>query len=81
MTSAVRQPRRGSAAGLVFALVSAVSFGLSGALARGLLDAGWSAGAAVTVRIGIAAARAARPASLALRGRWTLLRAQRSAAW
>ena len=46
-------PRLGS--GLFFALVSATSFGVSGSLARGLLDAGWTAGAAVTARILIAA--------------------------
>ncbi|KRF15383.1 hypothetical protein ASG90_11785 [Nocardioides sp. Soil797] len=61
-------------AGLTFALVSATSFGLSGSLARGLLDAGWSAGAAVTVRIGIAALVLLVPALLTLRGRWELLR-------
>lgn len=41
-------------AGLVLAFVSATSFGMSGTIARSLLDAGWSAGAAVTVRIGVA---------------------------
>ena len=35
-------------AGLGFAMVSAASFGLSGSLARGLMDAGWSAAAAVS---------------------------------
>ncbi|WP_448221838.1 EamA family transporter [Gordonia iterans] len=40
--------------GLVFALVSATSFGMSGTMARSLLDTGWSAGAAVTIRIGVA---------------------------
>ena len=36
-----------AAAGLALAVASATSFGLSGALARGLLDTGWSAGATV----------------------------------
>jgi len=62
-----------TATGLVLALASAVSFGLSGALARGLMDAGWSAGAAVTARIGLAAVVLAVPGLLALRGRWSLL--------
>ena len=44
-------------AGLVFAVVSAVSFGLSGALARGLLDTGWSAGAMTLVRVALALRR------------------------
>ena len=38
-------------AGLGFALLSAMSFGLSGTLAKGLLEAGWTPGAAVTARI------------------------------
>ncbi|WP_457206855.1 EamA family transporter [Nocardioides sp. P5_C9_2] len=61
-------------AGLAFALVSATTFGLSGALARGLLDSGWSAPAAVTARIAIAALVLVVPGALALRGRWHLLR-------
>ena len=62
-----------AASGLVLAVVSATSFGLSGALAKGLLDAGWSAGAAVTARVALAAVVLAGPALLALRGRWSLL--------
>jgi drug/metabolite transporter (DMT)-like permease len=60
--------------GLGFAVLSATSFGLSGPLARGLLDVGWSAGAAVTVRIGLAAVVLLPPALVALRGRWALVR-------
>jgi len=60
--------------GLGFAVLSAASFGLSGPLARGLLDVGWSAGAAVTVRIGLAAVVLLPPALVALRGRWALVR-------
>jgi drug/metabolite transporter (DMT)-like permease len=59
--------------GLVLALVSAVSFGLSGALASGLLDAGWSAGAAVLARVAIAAGVVAPLAFRALHGRWDRL--------
>ena len=61
-------------AGLAFAVVSAMAFGLSGSLAKGLLDAGWSAGAAVAVRVTIAALVLVVPAALSLRGRWSLLR-------
>jgi len=61
-------------AGLGFAVASAMSFGLSGALAKGLLDAGWSAGAAVAVRVAIAALVLVVPAAVSLRGRWGLLR-------
>ncbi|WP_231263333.1 EamA family transporter [Nocardioides alpinus] len=60
--------------GLLLALASATSFGLSGVLARGLLDTGWSAGAAVTVRTVIAATVLIVPGLLAVRGRWHLLR-------
>ena len=56
-------------AGLGFAVISAMSFGLSGALAKGLLDAGWSAGAAVAVRVTIAALVLVVPAAIALHAR------------
>jgi drug/metabolite transporter (DMT)-like permease len=62
-------------AGLAFAIVAAASFGLSGALASGLLDAGWSPAALVLCRIGVGALALAGPAVVALRGRWSLLRA------
>ena len=61
-------------AGLPFALVSAASFALSGPLARGLIDAGWSPGAVVLARIAIAALVVAPFAAQALRERWGLLR-------
>lgn len=69
--------RSGTTTGLAFAVASAVSFGLSGALARGLLDAGWTAGAAVSARIAIAALVLVVPGALALRGRWHLVRDSR----
>ena len=64
----------GLRAGLGFALLSASSFGLSGPLARGLMDAGWSSAAAVAVRVLLAAAVLAPIAVAQLRGRWGLLR-------
>lgn len=66
--------RRRSATGLGFALVSAVSFGLSGALATPLLEAGWSAGAVTLVRIAVAALVVAPFGAAALRGRPGVLR-------
>jgi drug/metabolite transporter (DMT)-like permease len=60
--------------GLVFALVSATTFGLSGALARGLLDTGWSAGAVVLIRVGLAALVVTPFAIYSLRGRWDAVR-------
>jgi drug/metabolite transporter (DMT)-like permease len=61
--------------GLWLAVLSATSFGLSGSLASGLMDAGWSAGGAVVVRVGLAAVVLLGPAWVALGGRWRLLRA------
>jgi drug/metabolite transporter (DMT)-like permease len=43
---------RNHRAGLALALVSASSFGLSGSLARSLLDLGWSPAAVVATRVG-----------------------------
>lgn len=63
-----------TASGLLFAFASASTFGMSGVLARGLLDTGWSAGAAVTIRTVIAAIVLLVPGVLALRGRWHLVR-------
>jgi drug/metabolite transporter (DMT)-like permease len=70
---------RSAGAGLGLALLSAATFGTSGTFARSLIDAGWSAEAAVAARIGIAAAILAVPALLALRGRWAV--ARRSSGW
>jgi drug/metabolite transporter (DMT)-like permease len=59
--------------GIWFALLSAASFGTSGAFAKSLLEGGWSPGAAVTARVGGAALLMALPTVLVLRGRWRLL--------
>src|SRR3954471_18546405 len=61
-------------AGLLLAMVSAVSFGLSGSLARGLIDVGWSPGAVVLARIAIAALVVGPLAVRASRARCGLLR-------
>ena len=63
----------GTIGGFGFALASALSFGLSGPLARGLLDTGWSPGAVTLIRIGLAAVLVAPFGLAALRGRWHLL--------
>ena len=60
--------------GFGFAALAAASFGLSGALATALLDAGWSPAALVLCRIVVGAVVLAGPAVVALRGRWSLLR-------
>ncbi|MGO1801789.1 MAG: EamA family transporter [Microbacteriaceae bacterium] len=66
--------RSGLRLGLPLAIAAALSFGMSGAWARGLIDAGWTPGAAVTVRIWVAALVLLIPTVVALRGRWGLLR-------
>ncbi|MEQ4497801.1 EamA family transporter [Nocardioides kribbensis] len=62
------------ASGLVLAVVSATAFGASGALARGLLDTGWTPGSSVLVRVGLAALVVLPFGLASLRGRWSLLR-------
>ena len=75
MTLAAVAPRSRLGAGLGFALVSATTFGLSGALARGLLDSGWSAPAPRSPRGSPSPPLVlVVPGVLALRGRWHLLR-------
>ena len=69
--------RRGATAtGLPLAVVSAASFGLSGALARGLLATGWTAGSIVIVRLLVGAVAVAPFALADLRGRWGAVRRQ-----
>src|SRR5215213_3338339 len=60
--------------GLLLALVSAASFGLSGSLARGLIDVGWSPSAVVLARLAVAALVIAPLTARALRARWGLMR-------
>src|SRR3989442_8047428 len=65
---------RASSAGLGLALLSAATFGTSGTFAASLMAAGWSPGAAVAARIGIAALVLTIPALVQLRGRWGMVR-------
>lgn len=65
---------RGVKLGLPLAIGAAFAFGMSGGWARGLIDAGWTPGAAVTARIWVAALALLIPTILTLRGRWHLLR-------
>jgi len=59
--------------GLAVAVLSAASFGTSGALIKPLLEAGWSPGAAVTARALTAGLLLLPFALVALRGRWAVL--------
>ena len=65
---------QGPRAGLALAIFSALAFSTSGALAKSLIDAGWSPAAAVTARISIAALVLAVPGLMSMRGRWHILR-------
>jgi drug/metabolite transporter (DMT)-like permease len=58
--------------GLLFALVSAATFGSSGATAKGLIVTGWSAGGAVLVRLSGAAIILGITATIVHRGRWPM---------
>src|SRR5215469_13881600 len=60
-------------AGLALAVLSAATFGTSGAFASALIDAGWSPAAAVLARLVTAALMLTIPAMIQLRGRWALL--------
>lgn len=60
--------------GLGFAVVAAFSFGLSGALASPMMQAGWSAGAIVLVRVALGALVVLPFGLVAVRGRWSAVR-------
>jgi drug/metabolite transporter (DMT)-like permease len=68
------QQRSGGGLGLTLALLSAATFGTSGSFAASLIEAGWTPGAAVTVRVLVAALVLTLPAVLQLRGHGRLLR-------
>ncbi len=69
-----------SGSGLGLAVLSAAAFGTSGAFAASLLEVGWSPGAAVTARVGLAALVLTVPALAAARrvGRGALRRGSRT---
>jgi len=66
--------RRSQRTGLGLALVSAATFGTSGAFASSLLAVGWTPGSAVTIRVCVAALVLTLPALVLLRGRLGQLR-------
>lgn len=75
MEAGVRHPHS-ALVGWTAALVSACAFGTAGAFAKPLLASGWSPGAVVAVRLGLAAIVLLIPGLMALRGRWQLLLSQ-----
>lgn len=62
------------ASGLALAVGSSLAFGLSGSLARGMFDAGWSPGAVVSIRIAIGALVVLPLGIVSLAGHWGALR-------
>src|SRR5699024_12749095 len=74
MTIGRRAPG-GAVTALAFALLSAMAFASAGSFAKGLLATGWSPGAAVTARIGVAGLVLLGPSLWMLRGRAAALRA------
>jgi drug/metabolite transporter (DMT)-like permease len=65
--------RSSNSLGLVIAVVAAATFGLSGALAKPVLESGWSPAAAVTVRVLVGGLVLAPVAVMSLCGRWAVL--------
>lgn len=74
-----RTPRAVVIGGLLLALLSALAFGSSGAVAKSAIGTGWSPAAAVVFRMSVGALALAVPAAFSMRGRWHLLR--RRATW
>ena len=68
-------------AGVLFAVLSAATFGTSGTFATSLIDAGWTPGASVTARISLAALILTVPAVIKLRQGWPGLRAAGPEVW
>lgn len=62
------------AAGVGIGLLATATFGTSGVAARPLLNTGWSPGALVLTRIGVAALILLGPGIWGMRGQWGLLR-------
>lgn len=65
--------RSSTSAGLAIAVLAAACFGMSGAFVKPLLEAGWSPGAAVTVRALTGGVLLAPIAVYSLRGNWAAL--------
>lgn len=74
MDAMANDKARGVRLGLPLAIGAAFAFGMSGGWARGLIDAGWTPGAAVTARVWVAALVLLVPTLIAMRGRWGVLR-------
>jgi drug/metabolite transporter (DMT)-like permease len=71
--SVAQRRRSPTSLGLIMAIIAAATFGMSGALVKPILEAGWSPAAAVSVRALIGGMVLAPVAVVALRGRWSAL--------
>ncbi|MGV8877158.1 MAG: EamA family transporter [Rhodoglobus sp.] len=65
--------RSSTTLGMLIAVIAAASFGLSGALIKPLLEAGWSPASAVTLRVLVGGIVLSPFAIVALKGRWIAL--------
>ena len=70
MRPAITRGHSATRIGTVMALSSAAAFGSSGPMAKALLEAGWTVGAIVGVRLGGGAIVLGIAAAILLRGRW-----------
>jgi drug/metabolite transporter (DMT)-like permease len=73
MTAGAIMKRSSTSLGLTIAVLAALTFGMSGAFIKPLLEAGWSPAAAVTIRALIGGVVLAPIALVALRGNWAAL--------
>ena len=65
--------RSSTSLGLAIAALAAVTFGMSGAFIKPLLESGWSPAAAASVRVLVGGIVLAPVAAITLRGRWSTL--------
>jgi drug/metabolite transporter (DMT)-like permease len=75
VSAVAEQSTRFGGTGLALSLLAASTFGTSGSFATALTDAGWSPGAAVTARVGVAALVLLIPAWVQLHRQWPTLSA------
>lgn len=71
MTATATMTRNRALPGVLWALASAMTFGLSGVVGKPMLQSGWSTGAVVLIRLAGGALVLALPVLYALRGRWS----------
>lgn len=74
MTATATIARSRTLPGVIWALASATTFGLSGVIGKPMLESGWSTGAVVWIRLAGGALVLAIPVIRAVRGRWNELK-------